>query len=155
MPIPTFVVELRKHVGHAPLWLAGATAVILDGEKVLLVRRADNGEWGPVSGIIEPGEEPGVSARREAEEEAGVRIEVDRLVEVTVTDRLVYPNGDAVQYINFTFRCSYLSGDARVGDDESVDVRWFDVQNLPDMRADLRARIRVALDNEPETRFAR
>ena len=30
MGTPDFVLELRKHVGSAPLWLAGATAVIRD-----------------------------------------------------------------------------------------------------------------------------
>ena len=29
MPIPEFIVDLRRHVGHAPLWLPGCTAVVL------------------------------------------------------------------------------------------------------------------------------
>ncbi len=61
MPIPPFIVELRKHIGHAPLWLLGATAVVLDDEdRVLLVRRSDTGHWAAISGIVEPGEHRGV-----------------------------------------------------------------------------------------------
>ncbi|WP_150308961.1 NUDIX hydrolase [Planctomonas psychrotolerans] len=155
MPVPSFIVELRKHVGTAPLWLSGATAVILDGRRVLLVRRADSGDWSPVSGIIEPGEEPGVSARREALEEAGVHVRVDSLAEVNVTDTYTYPNGDIAQYLNFTFRCTYLSGDAAVGDDESLEVAWFDLDDLPDLRADYRARIAIAIAGDVKTRFVR
>jgi len=45
MPIPQFIVDLRAHIGHAPLWLIGVTAVVVRGDEVLLVERADNGVW--------------------------------------------------------------------------------------------------------------
>jgi len=154
MPIPPFIVALREQIGHAPLWLSGATAVVLDdAERVLLVRRSDTGHWAAISGIVEPGEHPGVTAKREALEEASVHVEVERLVEVTVTDLYEHQNGDRSQYLNLTFRCSYLSGEPRVGDDENLDVAWFNVHDLPVMSEEDRARIRVAHRNEPETRF--
>ena len=37
-----------------------------------MVKRSDNGEWTPVTGIVDPGEEPAVGAVREALEETGV-----------------------------------------------------------------------------------
>ena len=40
MPIREFIVELRRHVGHAPLWLPGVTAVVIRGQQVLLVKRS-------------------------------------------------------------------------------------------------------------------
>jgi len=64
MPIPDFVVRLREKLGHELLWLPGATAVVLDGDRVLLVRRSDNGRWGPVTGIVDPGEHPSLTATR-------------------------------------------------------------------------------------------
>ena len=42
MPIPEFVLQLRSHVGTAPLWLSGVSAVIVDDDRVLLTRRRDN-----------------------------------------------------------------------------------------------------------------
>ncbi|MBP2458243.1 ADP-ribose pyrophosphatase YjhB (NUDIX family) [Clavibacter michiganensis] len=155
MGIPDFVVSLRERVGTAPLWLSGVTAVILDGPRVLLVRRGDTGAWAPVSGILEPGEEPAVGAWREAEEETGVTVEVERLVAVGTTDEITYPNGDRASYLDLTFRCRYVSGEARVNDDESLEVAWWPVDALPEMSADFLARIRNALDDEPETRFLR
>ena len=73
MPTPEFVLSLREKIGHDLLWLPAVTAVVLreDG-RVLLARRSDNGNWGLVSGIVEPGEEPAVTAVRECLEETGV-----------------------------------------------------------------------------------
>jgi hypothetical protein len=56
VPIPDFIVELRRAVGNAPLWLAGVTAVTIHDRKLLLVKRSDNGAWTAVIGIVEPGE---------------------------------------------------------------------------------------------------
>ncbi|OUE24980.1 NUDIX hydrolase [Clavibacter michiganensis] len=155
MGIPDFVASLRERIGTAPLWLSGVTAVILDGTRVLLVRRGDTGAWAPVSGILEPGEEPAVGAWREAEEETGVIVEVERLVAVGTTGEITYPNGDRASYLDLTFRCRYVSGEARVNDDESLEVAWWPVDALPEMPGDFLRRIRDALDDEPETRFVR
>src|SRR5665648_218290 len=67
MPIPDFVLALRSHVGHELLWMPGVSAVVVheDG-RLLLGRRADNGLWAVVSGILEPGEQPALAAVREA-----------------------------------------------------------------------------------------
>ncbi|MGO1582440.1 MAG: NUDIX domain-containing protein, partial [Actinomycetaceae bacterium] len=73
MGTPDFIVELRRHVGHSLLWLTGATAVVVRGAdpEVLLVRRADDGRWTPVTGIVDPGEEVADAAVREVLEETG------------------------------------------------------------------------------------
>ena len=76
MPIPPFVVALRELVGTRELWLPAVTAVVRRGapgqQEVLLTERADNGQWAPITGILDPGEEPAVGAAREALEETGV-----------------------------------------------------------------------------------
>ena len=155
MPIPDFVVELRRHVGHAELWLPGVTAVVRRGREVLLVRRSDNGEWSPVTGIVDPGEEPAACAAREVREETGVVVRVDRLASTSVMRDVVHANGDRAAYLDICFACSWVSGEARVADDESVEVGWFDAEELPPMRAELRARIEAALSDEERARFVR
>lgn len=155
MATPDFVLELRKHVGSAPLWLAGATAVISDAERtrVLLVRRSDNGWWTPVTGIVDPGEHPADTAVREAREEADVAIRVDRLASVGVTRLVTYANGDQAQYIDHTFACTYLGGDPRPADDENTDVRWFRIDELPEMRPHMLARVEAGLSAEERARI--
>ena len=101
MPIPEFIVALREKVGHAPLWLSGVSVVIRDDDgRVLLTRRADNGQWAVVSGVLEPGEEPSAAAVREAKEETGVDAELIRITSVDVTEPITYPNGDVTQYLD-------------------------------------------------------
>jgi len=41
VPIPEFVVEIRKMIGHHPVWLPAVTAVVSRGDDLLLVQRAD------------------------------------------------------------------------------------------------------------------
>ena len=158
MPIPTYVVELRRHIGQAELWLPGVTAVIRrgsgSGTELLLVRRADNGQWAPVTGIVDPGEEPGVTARREALEETGVEISVDRLASVSSGHRVRHANGDLAVYLDHVFACTWLGGEAHVADDESTEVGWFRRDRLPEMKPQLVERIEAACSDETRTRFA-
>jgi len=159
--VPDFVLELRRGIGHDRLWLPGVTAVVRRGTgaatEVLLVRRSDDGSWTPVTGIVDPGEEPAVAAAREAREETGVEIRVDRLARVGVTDEVVYPNGDRTIYLDLTFACTWVSGEARVADDESTDVRWCTREELdalePPVLPSMRERIEAGLAEEVAARF--
>ena len=152
-PVPDFVLALRDKIGHDPLWLPGVTAVVRRGDQVLLVRRADNGHWTPVTGIPDPGEEPAVAAAREALEETGVRIRVDRLAATGVHGEIVHANGDRASYLDLTFACTWLEGEAHVADDESSDVRWWPLAALPPMSDIMTARIEAATSGETAARF--
>jgi len=154
MPVPDFVRELRRHVGTAELWLPGVTAVVRRGADVLLVQRSDTGDWTPVTGIVDPGEDPGVAARREVLEETGVRVTVDRLAWVQALPMTTHVNGDLARYLDHTFACSYVGGDEHVADDESSAVRWWPLDGLPPMRSTFTARIAWVLEDDPVTRFA-
>ena len=160
MPIPPYVLHLRSMVGTELLWMPGITAVVLREtargvDEVLLVKRSDNGQWTPVTGIVDPGEDPHVTAVREVEEEACVVGEVERLVWVAATGVVTHVNGDLGQYLDHTFRCRWVAGDPRPGDDESTDAGWFALDELPPM-ADLhRQRIAVAADNPADVRLGR
>ena len=153
MATPDFVLALRSKIGTAPLWLSGVTAVVIRGAEVLLVRRADNGAWTPVTGIIDPGEAPATAAAREILEEADVTAIPRRLVMVDVTAPVVYPNGDQSQYLDLTFRCDFVSGTPFPADGENTEARWFALDDLPTMAPDMRRRLQAALDNRPEAQF--
>ena len=155
MAVPEFVLALREKIGHAPLWLSGVSAVVLRDNEVLLVRRADNGAWTPVTGIIDPGEQPAVAAERETLEEAGIVAIAEGLAWVQVLSMITYDNGDQSQYLDLVFRCSYVSGDPFPVDGENSEVAWFALDALPDMSANMVARIRSAVDFDGSTRFER
>lgn len=133
MATPEFVLALREKIGTAPLPLVGVTAVVFKDEKILVGRRADNGERQCVSGIVEPGEEPADAAVRECLEEAGVKVRVTRLALVQQLPRITYAHGDQVDYLDLVFRCDWVSGDPHPADGELTDVGWCGLGELGDM----------------------
>ncbi|HET7801269.1 MAG TPA: NUDIX domain-containing protein [Humibacillus xanthopallidus] len=164
MPIPPYVSHLRTMVGRELLWMPGVTAVVLrDGgggasgvagsQEVLLVRRSDNGAWTPVTGIVDPGEHPHVTAVREVAEEASVVAEVERLVWVSASGVVTHVNGDLGQYLDHTFRCRWVSGDPVPGDDEATEAGWFALDALPEMAQLFLDRIAVAVENPRDVRL--
>jgi 8-oxo-dGTP pyrophosphatase MutT (NUDIX family) len=138
MPLPDFIRRLRAKIGHDPLFMPGVFAAVFDDAgRVLLGRRADNGKWAPISGIPEPGESPAAAAEREAREEAGVEVVVERVSGVYASPLIEYPNGDVARYVTTALRCRYVSGEPRVSDDESLEVGFFPMDALPpDLRPD-------------------
>ncbi|MER5603700.1 NUDIX domain-containing protein [Streptomyces sp. NPDC002265] len=150
MATPDFIRELRASAGQQLLWLPGVTALVFDDAgRVLLGRRSDTGKWSVIGGIPEPGEQPAACAVREVEEETAVRCVVERVVLVQALTPVTYANGDMCQYMDITFRCRAVGGEARVNDDESLDVGWFEVDALPDLNEFARHRIKLALSDGP------
>lgn len=158
MPTPEYIKDLRKDIGHKELLLPAVTAVVirrldsasaqLPVPEVLLVKRADNGDWGVTSGIVEPGEGPASAAVREVEEEAGVVARPVRVAGVADHGLVVYPNGDRCRFTDICFEMEYVSGTPRVADDESTQVGWFSTEALPEPFTDQhRQRILAALDS--------
>jgi 8-oxo-dGTP pyrophosphatase MutT (NUDIX family) len=151
VPIPEFIVALRQRIGHAPLWLAGITAVVIRDQQVLLIQRSDNGAWTPVTGIVEPGENPADCAVREVFEESGIHTVARRLAWVHVTRPIVHVNGDHAQYLDHVFRMDWVGGEPFPADDESLQARWFDLADTPDMSDDMCRRIELAGDGNLES----
>lgn len=149
MPIPDHVAQLRRHVGTAPLGLVGVTAVVVRvwnaKQQVLLVRRADDGQWAPVTGIVDPGEDIAEAAVREVAEETCVQAAVQHLVWVHSTGLVTHTNGDQAYYLDHVLRCRWVAGEAAVGDDESSEVAWWPTHALPVMKPTFTTRITVAL----------
>ncbi|MCI3226427.1 NUDIX domain-containing protein [Streptomyces sp. NP-1717] len=151
MGTPDFIREIRATAGHQLLLLPGVSAIVFDDEgRVLLGRRADTGNWSVVGGISEPGEQPAVTAEREVYEETAVRCTAERIVLVQALPRPVtYPNGDQCQYLDITVRCRATGGEARVNDDESLEVGWFSVDALPELPEFALFRIKQSLTDGP------
>lgn len=150
MPIPAFIHKLRARIGTELLFLPGVVAVVFDDEgRVLLGRRADTGCWALISGIPDPGEQPAECAVREVYEETAVHAVPERIVSVCASRPVSYPNGDRAQYMDIVLRCRAIGGQARVNDDESLDVGWFALDALPDVSERVVADIKHALSDGP------
>ena len=107
-----------------------ASAILVDDAgRVLLGRRAIEphlGLWDTPGGFTRPGESLEECVRRELREEAGVEVEVGRLV-TTVPD-FYGDTGEAT--VNAFYECRVVSGDLHADDDVS-ELRWFDRDALP------------------------
>lgn len=155
MPTPEFVLALREKIGTDLLWLTGVTAVVLRDEEVLIVRRADNARLTPVTGIVDPGEEPAAAAEREVLEEAGVVAEAEALVWVHTLPPMQYDNGDRAQYLDIVFRCRYVSGEPHPADGENTEALWRRLDDLGDLSEGMRERILQAATGRDVARFER
>ncbi|WP_119697215.1 NUDIX hydrolase [Microbacterium halotolerans] len=155
MATPDFILRLREKVGHEMLWLTGVTAVVVRGDDVLLIERADNGMITPVTGIVDPGEQPAAAAMREVTEETDIVVEAESLVQVRSLPPMRYANGDEAQYLDIVFRCRYISGDPHPADGENARAWWHPVSDLDasGLNADMSARVRAALEHRGSARF--
>jgi 8-oxo-dGTP pyrophosphatase MutT (NUDIX family) len=155
MPISPYVLDLRERVGHGLLLLPGVTAVVFDDAgRVLLNERSDNGQWALIAGVMDPGEQPAETIVREVYEETAVHVVPERITSVLTQPTTTYPNGDRCEYVDITFRCRAVGGEARVNDDESLAVGWFALADLPPINELNRRRIECALAPGADTWFS-
>jgi len=121
--------------------IIGVGAVIVNGSRVLLVRRATEplkGEWSVPGGMLELGEKLRDAVRREALEETGLEVEPGELLDVF--DSIFTDDQGRTQYhyVLIDYLCRPISGAAQAGTDVS-EVRWVAEADLPSMN--LRASI--------------
>jgi 8-oxo-dGTP diphosphatase len=135
MPLPDYVKYMRERIGSDLLVMVGAAAIIVnDAGEVLLQLRSDTHTWGPPGGALEPGEEPADAVIREVFEETGLVVMPERLVGIYGGPDMVftYPNGDKTAITSITFACRVVGGALQADGEESLDLRWFAFDELPD-----------------------
>jgi ADP-ribose pyrophosphatase YjhB (NUDIX family) len=113
--------------------LIGVGAIIIEGSRVLLVKRAHppiQGQWSIPGGMLEVGELVRDAAAREAREETGLIVEAGELL--GVYDRVLHDAEGRVQYhyVLIDFLCRAVGGELRASSD-AAEVRWFTPEELP------------------------
>ena len=122
--------------------LVGVGAIIIEGDRVALVKRGHaplQGRWSIPGGVLEIGETLRKAAIREAREETGLTIEPGELL--GVFERVLPDEYGRMKYhyVLIDFLCRRVSGELTAGDD-AEDVRWF--------RRDQLARLELARETE-------
>lgn len=134
MPISEYVRDLREVVGSRLLLLPGVAALVRDAEnRILLVRRSDDGRWGLPAGAIDPGESPSAAVVREVREETGLHVRPTRIAGVFggSSFRHRYENGDVVEYTVIVFDCGVTGDDLQPLDGEACELRYFAPDDVP------------------------
>ncbi|MFD1019826.1 NUDIX hydrolase [Thalassobacillus hwangdonensis] len=130
-----YIEYLRKMVGHSKVIMV-VSGVFIFNEKgeVLLQRRSDNGEWGHPGGFMDMGESVEDTARREIFEETGLHLgKLDFLgIYSGAEQERVLPNGDEVALVKIMFTCHDFEGTLEAKDSESLELKFFPLDQLPD-----------------------
>ena len=129
-----YVEELRKLIGTRTLINPGVRAIIRDeAGAVLLQLRGDFKIWGLPAGGMELGESVREAVRREVFEETGLTVLRARPFGIYTHPRFAfaYPNGDECQPFTVAFLVEEWSGTLTADGDESLDLRFFPLDDLP------------------------
>ena len=128
-----YVKGIRNYIAHDPLLLVAAGAIIHKDRKILLQKRGDNGAWAIHGGYLELGETVEETVRRELIEEIGITPLNLKFYKVFSGEDMNYlcPSGDEVYCVNVIFLCDEYEGELKQDDEEVVELKWFDVDNLP------------------------
>ena len=113
--------------------LVGVGAIIIEGNRIVLVKRAHppiQGHWSIPGGVLEVGEMVREAAVREAREETGLIVESGELL--GVYDRILRDPKQRVQYhyVLIDFLCRAVGGELLAASD-ATEVRWFTREELP------------------------
>ena len=104
-------------------------AAVFDAEKILLVQEAHDGGWTLPGGWADVGETPRTAVEREVFEEAGLEVEVNRLIGVYDANRIE----DAISIFHaykLLFLCEKRSGELTPSV-ETSNVGFFSLEALP------------------------
>ncbi len=128
MGISDYLRGIRDRVGHDLVLLPSVTVLIWDVEgRLLLMQEAQTRRWQTIGGMVDPDESPWDAARREALEETGLEVRLDRLRAAVGGPgyRVHYPNGDLCSYVASVFDAAVVRGDPSPDDDEVHRLSWF------------------------------
>ena len=122
-----------ERIGKLAILTPSCSAVIFDstGQKVLLIRRSDNGQWCLPGGAMDPGESASECCAREVMEETGLEVRVGRLVGVYSTPHRImeYADGNRKQALDLVFEAVRISGELGICD-ETTEAGYFSLEQM-------------------------
>ena len=119
---------LMEHPGYATPKIDVRAAVMKDG-KILLVQETTDNCWAMPGGWADVGDVPSEVAIRECKEESGFDVKPIKVIGVFDANRV----GGKLEFFH-AFKIIFLSeliGGEATPSDETLDVRFFDFNNLP------------------------
>ena len=140
----SYASELRAAVGPRPLLIPGGRAVLQNNHgEILFHPRSDLGMWDLPGGGAEIGESAEACVVREVYEKTGLTLlnyVPIGLGSHPLRERVHSPNGDVVQGVSLLLSVTEWSGDRAVSD-ESTELRFFPLSDLPALRPNLAATV--------------
>lgn len=130
------------------------TVFVLDAQdRVLLIRRTDNGLWAIPGGAQDFAEYIAQTAVRETKEESGLDVEVTGIVGIYTDPKhvMAYSDGEVRQQFSICFRADLVGGEPRASS-ESSEVRWVNKGDLStlDIHPSMQLRIQHGYEHRSE-----
>ncbi|MFA9556662.1 NUDIX hydrolase [Evansella sp. AB-rgal1] len=130
-----YIEDLREIVGTKPLILTGVAVAVINEQGQILLQKRREGIWSVPGGFMELGESTEEAGRREVFEETGIKVGKLELMEVISGKEYFVKlhNGDEFYAITIAYVTTEIIGGSLKADGiESVEVGFFDLDNLPD-----------------------
>lgn len=105
--------------------------VVLNDDKILLVRERSDGRWSMPGGFADVNSSPSEVAVKEVLEETGLSVKVKRLLAVVDTNRHSFPPLE-FHFYKIIILCKLISGELH-GSHETIEAEFFDLNNLPEL----------------------
>ncbi|MBB5147970.1 NUDIX hydrolase [Ureibacillus thermosphaericus] len=140
---------LRQYVGTKPLILPGSVVIICNEKGEVLLQKRPEGRWGLPGGLMELGESFEEVAEREVREEIGLEIRNLKLLHV-FSGKEFYtktPNGDEFYSVTAVFYTNEFEGTLQCQPSETLEVRFFKRNNLPENMVGSHRRFVQLLEN--------
>jgi ADP-ribose pyrophosphatase YjhB (NUDIX family) len=124
----TLRARYMAELGHITPKVGADAAIFNQRGELLLMERADGSGWCLPCGWVEPDESPAQAAVREAREETGLKVAVERLV--GVFHRPASARNGPHAMIAVVHLCSVLEGELTLSH-EGLDLRYWPIEDVP------------------------
>ncbi|MDQ1912616.1 NUDIX domain-containing protein [Paenibacillus sp. GD4] len=137
----SYLGKLRKVIGTRKIIVNSVRAILLDEKgRALFIKRSGDKKWGMPAGAMELDESVFDAMKREVKEETGLDVLKATLIAIysspvtqTFTDRW----GNEHHIIEYLFRVDEWTGTLEKETDESVDAKFYPLDNLPESSSEL------------------
>jgi ADP-ribose pyrophosphatase YjhB (NUDIX family) len=120
--------RFARDVGYVTAKVGADAAVFDEHDRILLVRRVDDGRWGLIAGWVDTTEGPEQTVVRELAEEVGLTARVDRLVGVFARPPGTHDNPHTV--VSVVYLCDVIGGTLRAQPHEVEEIAWRHVDDV-------------------------
>ena len=129
-----YISDIRKKVGHDPVFMPAVGCIIIKDGKILLQKRTDNGTWAVHGGALDLGETYIEALNRELKEEINIT-PINPIAINTYSGEdmhFFYPNKDEVYVVAVMYLAEDYEGELKPDMVEVSELKWFDIDEIPE-----------------------
>lgn len=132
----SYIKDIRGKIANDWIILnASAVVITNDKNQILLQKRSDNHLWGLPGGLMELEDSITECAIREVKEETNLDVELERFIGVFSNPFMRWRKADYAKIISYAFTAKIIGSTMKINDHESLELRYFDYESLPQVHS--------------------